>query len=494
MKTQNDDPFAERCAERFLETNSLTKSETDMIFDLLGPDNNVILADEVMVCDAHGKVVRVTDTYDRHFGVSAEYVLGKSVYELETEGVFTPSITAIVLETKKKVTKRQINYLGKPVLTTGVPIFNDYGEIKYVVCFNSLDSSQINNIKKKYNELQETLMQRNQEMQLLRSKNLLPKEMIIKSQATQDLWEMILNTADTKANVLITGETGVGKSMIAKAIHSISPRSESPFISINCSVINENLIESELFGYEKGAFTGANSRGKIGKIELANGGTLFLDEIGDLPLHVQTKLLQLIQEKTMERMSGVKSISLDFKLIAATNRDLENDVKKGLFRRDLFYRLNVLRIHVPALRERKEDICIMALEFLKRFNKEYDKNVMFSSQLLDFFERHPWPGNVRQLENLVERLVITDLNGMVEVDHLPYDMRAEQSNLSGLSGESIAPHYDPSKNLADLLDEYERNIIINAYKGNPTSVALAKVLGISQSSASRKIMKYLNGK
>jgi transcriptional regulator with PAS, ATPase and Fis domain len=489
MSDQSSEPIITKHNKGFWETNSLTRSETDMIFDLLGPDNNVILADEVMVCDAHGTVVRVTDTYDRHFGVSAEYVLGKTVYELEKEGVFSPSITAIVLKTKKKITKRQFNYLGQPVLTTGVPIFNNEGEIKYVVCFNSLDSAQINNIKKKYNELQETLMLRDQEMMMLRSKNLVPKEMIIRSQATQDLWEMILNTADTKANVLITGETGVGKSMIARTIHSVSPRAENPFISINCSVINENLIESELFGYEKGAFTGADSRGKIGKIELAKGGTLFLDEIGDLPLQVQTKLLQLIQEKTMQRISGTDVISLDFKLIAATNRDLESDIKKGLFRRDLYYRLNVLRIHVPALRDRKEDICIMALEFLKRFNREYGKSVLFSLQLLDFFERHPWPGNVRQLENLVERLVITDLNGIVEVEHLPYEMRAEQAMISG---EPAAPAYDPSKNLDEQLGEYERNIIISAYKKHPSTVALAKALKISQSSASRKIAKYIN--
>lgn len=358
--------YVDQIRPGFLETSSLTKSETDMIFDLLGPENNVILADEVMVCDSEGIVVRVTDTYGSHFGVSAEYVLGKSVYDLEKEGVFTPSITALVIKTKKKITRTQINYIGKTVLTTGVPIFNNDGDIKYIVCFNSLDASQINNIKKKYNELQQTLIHQNQEMKILRSMNLVPKEMIIRSQSTQNLWEMILNTAETKANVLITGETGVGKSMIAKAIHSVSPRAEKPFIAINCAVINDNLIESELFGYEKGAFTGANSQGKIGKIELANGGTLFLDEIGDLPLHVQTKLLQLIQEKTMERVAGVKTISLDFKLIAATNRNLEEDIKKGTFRRDLFYRLNVLRIHVPPLRERKDDICLMTLEFLKR--------------------------------------------------------------------------------------------------------------------------------
>ena len=478
--------FVDQTRSGFLETSSLTKAETDMIFDLLGPENNVILADEVMVCDSEGIVVRVTDTYGSHFGVSAEYVLGKSVYDLEQEGIFTPSITALVIKTKKKITRTQINYIGKTVLTTGVPIFNNEGDIKYVVCFNSLDASQISNIKKKYDELQQTLMYQNQEMKILRSMNLVPKEMVIRSQATQNLWEMILNTAETKANVLITGETGVGKSMIAKAIHSVSPRADKPFIAINCAVINENLIESELFGYERGAFTGASSQGKVGKIELANGGTLFLDEIGDLPIHVQTKLLQLIQEKTMERVAGVKTISLDFRLIAATNRNLEDDIKKGTFRRDLFYRLNVLRIHIPPLRERKDDICLMALEFLKRFNSEYNKNVLFSPQLLDFLENHPWPGNVRQLENLVERLVITNLGGIVELEHLPSDLKGESPSLT------ITPcSYDPSKTLTQQMEEIEKKILLEAYQKHPNSVALAKALGISQSSASRKINKYI---
>ena len=207
----------------------------------------------------------------------------------------------------------------------------------------------------------------------------------------RSLWTLIQNTANTKANILITGETGVGKSAIAKAIHNMSSRANGPFIEVNCAVLHENLIESELFGYEKGAFTGAASAGKIGKIELANHGTLFLDEIGELPPHIQSKLLQLIQEKTIERVSGTKRIELDFRLLVATNRNLEEEVQRGLFRSDLFYRLNVIRVHIPPLRQRPEDILPMAHQFLERFCKEYGKQLALSPGLWPFWSNIPGP-------------------------------------------------------------------------------------------------------
>ena len=211
----------------------------------------------------------------------------------------------------------------------------------------------------------------------------------------------------------------MGKSAIAKAIHNMSSRANGPFIEVNCAVLHENLIESELFGYEKGAFTGAASGGKIGKIELANHGTLFLDEIGELPHHIQSKLLQLIQEKTIERLSGTRRIELDFRLLVATNRNLEEEVQRGLFRSDLFYRLNVIRIHIPPLRQRPEDILPLAHQFLERFCGEYGKQLALSPRFVAFLEQYPWPGNVRQLENLMERLVITAQDPILDVTALP---------------------------------------------------------------------------
>jgi transcriptional regulator with PAS, ATPase and Fis domain len=299
----------------------------------------------------------------------------------------------------------------------------------------------------------------------------------------QRLWTLMQNTANTKANILITGETGVGKSAVAKTIHAMSNRADGPFIEVNCAVLHENLIESELFGYEKGAFTGASTSGKIGKIELANHGTLFLDEIGELPPHIQSKLLQLIQEKTIERLSGTKKIELDFRLIVATNRNLEEEVQRGLFRSDLFYRLNVIRIHIPPLRQRREDILPLAQQFLARFSKEYGKQLAFSPRFLAFLETYDWKGNVRQLENLIERMVITVQDPIIDVSALP-------TEYTGETAPSI-PMLAQGGTLADRMDAYESQIIQESYRRCGTTVAVAKDLGISQATAARKVAKYV---
>ena len=310
--------------------------------------------------------------------------------------------------------------------------------------------------------------------------------LVFKSSSMQRLWTLMQNTANTKANILITGETGVGKSAVAKTIHAMSNRAAGPFIEVNCAVLHENLIESELFGYEKGAFTGAATGGKIGKIELANHGTLFLDEIGELPPHIQSKLLQLIQEKTIERLSGTRKIELDFRLLVATNRNLEEEVQRGLFRSDLFYRLNVIRIHIPPLRARTEDIFPLAHQFLARFCAEYGKTLSFSPRFLTFLEQYDWPGNVRQLENLIERMVITVQDPIIDVSALPLEY----------TGEAVPPAelLAGSGTLAERMDAYESQIIREAYRRCGTTVAVARELGISQATAARKIQKYVSNR
>lgn len=266
----------------------------------------------------------------------------------------------------------------------------------------------------------------------------------------------------------------------------MSNRAAGPFIEVNCAVLHENLIESELFGYEKGAFTGAATGGKIGKIELANHGTLFLDEIGELPPHIQSKLLQLIQEKTIERLSGTRKIELDFRLLVATNRNLEEEVQRGLFRSDLFYRLNVIRIHIPPLRQRKEDIFPLAHQFLARFCAEYGKTLSFSPRFLTFLEQYDWPGNVRQLENLIERMVITVQDPIIDVSALPLEY----------TGDAVPPAEVLSRSgtLAERMDAYESQIIREAYRRCGTTVAVARELGISQATAARKIQKYVGNR
>ena len=454
------------------------------LLDIINPKNNLVLADDMMLSDADGTILRVSETYEQNFGIAHDSIVGKSALDLETAGVFTPCVTAEVIRQKKKITTTQtINYTHKNVMTVGIPLFDNNGVLKYAVCFNMVSMEQINAIHQNYRHLQDSLQQYSQEIAELRLRAT-ATNLVVKSNAMQRLWTLIQNTANTKANILITGETGVGKSAVAKAIHAISNRANGPFIEVNCAVLHENLIESELFGYEKGAFTGAASGGKIGKIELANHGTLFLDEIGELPHHIQSKLLQLIQEKTIERLSSNRRIELDFRLIVATNRNLEEEVQRGLFRSDLFYRLNVIRVHIPPLRQRPEDILPLAYQFLERFCREYGKQLTLSPRFVSFLEQFSWPGNVRQLENLMERLVITSQDPILDTTALPPDYGAHAAEASP----SIAG------TLEERMNAYEGQIIRESYRRCRTTVAVAKDLGISQATAARKIAKYGGGR
>jgi len=243
------------------------------------------------------------------------------------------------------------------------------------------------------------------------------------SEKIREIYSTLEQVASTRTTIMITGETGTGKELIARAIHRGSPRKNNAFIKINCGAIAESLIESELFGYEKGAFTGA-ATSKPGKFELAHEGTIFLDEIGELPRDMQVKLLQVLQDQTFERVGGVKTLQVDVRIIAATNRDLLKEIKEGNFREDLYYRLNVVPIKMPPLRERKEDIPSLTRYFFDRFNATLNKNIEeIDPQVLDCFQKYSWPGNIRELENLVERIVLLSKDGKISLDDVPDEIK-----------------------------------------------------------------------
>ncbi len=291
--------------------------------------------------------------------------------------------------------------------------------------------------------------------------------------------DLVHRVAPTNATVLLRGESGVGKEVFAKAIHFLSPRANRPFITVNCGAIPENLLEAELFGYEKGAFTGAYTS-KKGKFELAQGGTIFLDEIGDLPLHLQVKLLRVLQEKEIERLGGTKPIKVDVRIISATNKDLESMVKRGEFREDLFYRLNVVPIFIPPLRERKEDIPVLAHHFVETFSKEYSKEVRLSQEALEAFMNHPWKGNVRELQNVIERMVILDTDGVLDRSDLPAELRTERK----------AVRKEPSTNGKSIW-EVEKEMIENALEDCGWIIKeAAKKLGMTPRQVSYRIQKY----
>ncbi len=304
-----------------------------------------------------------------------------------------------------------------------------------------------------------------------------------------EIFETIKRVAPTTTTILITGETGTGKELIARAIHRNSPRKNNPFIKINCAAIPESLMESELFGYEKGAFTGAATK-KQGRFELAHKGTLFLDEVGELPKDMQVKLLQVIQEQEFERVGGLQTIKVDVRLITATNRNLFEDVKDGRFREDLYYRLNVIPAHLPPLRERKEDIPVLIGFFIEKFNKKLDRSVKYiDEKVTNLLIQYSWPGNIRELENLVERMILMARGDTIVFADLPSELKtAIESDSTGLSGIRQKPFKDIMKN---HMEDIEKQMIISVLEecGNNVTRA-AKQLGLSRKGLQLKMMKY----
>ncbi|MBU0480305.1 MAG: nif-specific transcriptional activator NifA [Proteobacteria bacterium] len=314
------------------------------------------------------------------------------------------------------------------------------------------------------------------------------------SKIMQEVFRYIEKVAPSRATTLLLGESGTGKELVARAIHQASPRKEKPFIKVNCAALPDNLLESELLGHEKGAFTGAATI-KIGRFELADGGTLFLDEIGELPLPLQAKLLRVLQEKQFERLGGTRTINVDVRIIAATNRSLEQEVARKTFREDLFYRLNVVPIVLPALRERREDILLLLDHFIEESNRINDRKVKFSKQTIDVLVRYPWPGNVRELQNLVERLVIMADNKPVAPDALPSYMLeetfSEKSLPPNLPTEPVGPAPAPQENRPPRLEDLEKQEVEAALKRHGwVRARAARELGITQRQIGYRIKKY----
>lgn len=300
------------------------------------------------------------------------------------------------------------------------------------------------------------------------------------SDRMQEVFETVYMVAKSRATVLIRGESGTGKELIAKAIHYNSKRPNKPFVKVNCAALSETLLESELFGHEKGAFTGAMSERK-GRFEVADGGTLFLDEIGDLSHPLQVKLLRFLQEREFERVGSSKTIKVDVRLIAATNKDLENAVREGRFRDDLYYRLNVVPIFLPPLRERRDDIPLLVEHFLERFNKENGKDVKLSQQSMDIIMKLEWRGNVRELENCIERLVVMATGKTIQPRDITYQM--------GSAGISLDKNRDTYT--LGTLEDMERQMVIDALRQTSgVQSRAAKLLGITQRQMGYKIKKY----
>ncbi|WP_238457021.1 sigma-54-dependent transcriptional regulator [Desulforamulus putei] len=304
------------------------------------------------------------------------------------------------------------------------------------------------------------------------------------SQAIQDVCTLVEKVADSNATVLITGESGTGKEVTALSIHQLSSRRDKPFVPINCAALPESLLESELFGHEKGAFTGAVAR-KLGRFELANHGTLFLDEITEMPLSMQVKLLRVLQEKQFERVGGTESIKVDVRVIAATNRDPIECIRKGTFREDLYYRLNVLPIHLPPLRERTEDIPLLVMHFLQKFNPSQEQ--LISPEAMGLLTSYHWPGNIRELQNVIERAVILSQGQEIKPHHLPKEIQKTDTG-KGEAGQGLIINF-PDEGIS--FEEVEKELIIKALeKSNGNQTRAAQLLGITRSALLYRAQKY----
>jgi len=439
--------------------------------------------DGLWICDHEGKVIRINKASERINEVKAEDVIGKNMKDLIAEGIFDRSVTLEVLKRRTSVTMIQKIKGEKKILVTGNPIFDERGEIIFVVT-NDRDITELDNLRNQLQETQALAKGYISKLSEMEMKGVDLTNIIFRSEEMQRIIEMGIRVAQVDSTVLLLGESGVGKGMIAKLIHKHSGRNNGPFIRVDCAGIPDTLVESELFGYEKGAFTGAKSEGKPGFFELANKGTLFLDEIGEIPLSSQSKLLRFLEDHEITRVGGTESREMDVRVIAATNKNIEEMVKSKGFREDLYYRLNVIPIYIPALRERRDDILPLIYYFLEKFNKTYQKEKVLSPEIIDVLCKYDSPGNVREIANIIERLVVVTEKERIEVQDLPNAIagyRAKEIPYSFLF-EGIS--------LKDALERCESHIIESTVKKYGSQHEAAKALRVDQATISRKIKKY----
>ncbi|MCC6544164.1 MAG: sigma-54-dependent Fis family transcriptional regulator [Nitrospirae bacterium] len=356
----------------------------------------------------------------------------------------------------------------------------------YDYLMKPFNGSEVLMLLKRVMELQELKAENSQLKRNLHNKYGY-ENLIGNSEGIQKVCALIEKVAETDSTILILGESGTGKELVARTIHYNSPRKNKPLIPINCGAIPETLLESELFGHEKGAFTGASTT-RIGRFELADGGTIFLDEIGDMSPTLQVKLLRVLQQREFERVGGVRTIKVDVRIIAATNIDLENAVNEGKFREDLYYRLNVIPVVVPPLRERIDDIPLLMDHFLKHFNKSKKREIKgFSPEVIDILMTYPWPGNIRELENLVERLVILSSDGTISPDDLPKKFLSHTINSEGALYITLP---ETGVNLKDVVEEFENNLILQALqKAQGVKNRAAQLLSLNRTTLVEKLKK-----
>lgn len=421
-------------------------------------------SDEIFIFNRDRQIIYANKVCEKNYGLPREHLLGKYSNDLLEKKYWTPAIYPEVYKRKKPFSIIQTTNMGIELLTSAIPVLNDKNEVELLITTaRELKNHKIItlNVNKKSQTQEE-------------------HGIISRSTKMKGILAFCQKVGITDSTILIQGESGTGKGVLANYIHQISKRKNMPFLTINCAAIPEDLLESELFGYTRGAFTGSNPSGKMGLLEVANNGTVFLDEIGDMSLSLQAKLLQVIQDKEFIPIGGQEKKKVNIRFIAATNRDLVKQIETGQFREDLYYRLNVIDLTLPPLRERKEDIIPLIYHYLNKFNQVYESNKLISQKCLGVLAGYSWPGNIRQLANLIEKLVIIS-DAVIDFHDLPETFHKKQDTDLQLN--------EP-RTLDEAIDQAKEYMIRKSYQKFKSSRKVAKDLQISQTTATKLIQEY----
>lgn len=444
--------------------------------------------DAISISDRHGVIVLVNAKHAELTGIPKDQMLGQSVMEMVRGSIFDVVLNPEVVQTKQSVTRVQNISNGKKLVLEGHPILDAQGDVDYVITFIR-DVTTLSELRAQITsqkELLETFRSLNNN-----SPDNLPKyPRVVHSASMRSLYTEVAAIAETDATVLLLGETGVGKDVVARRMHSMSPRGEKPFIKVDCGSIPENLIETELFGYAAGSFSGANKHGKAGLIEAASMGTLFLDEIGELPMSMQSRLLRVLQDWEIMRVGSTTPKRVDVRVVAATNKDLESAVAKGLFRSDLYYRLKVAVLQIPPLHRRQADILPLSHAFLQYYCNKYHKNITLAEDAEQSLMAYHWPGNVRELENLIQGLVVTITKKTIGSVDLPF-APAHTRPASNAPAELGILELD-GRSYKDIMKDLERIVITTAMQRYGSISEVAKHFQVDRSTIFRKVKELEN--
>lgn len=435
--------------------------------------------------DHNGVVLRVNPSQIRITGHDPRKTVGRSMLDIQTENR-NQSATMKVLETKAPAIIDQVLPSGKSYLVYGRPYFDTDGNLKYVIC-NLVDSTEHNYMRQELENAKHSNAELEKTVSALQEIVDMNNLIVYSSKSMHRLISLCDKVASFDSTILISGQSGVGKEVIADYIQRRSNRVGSKYIKINCAAIPENLLESELFGYEPGAFTNARSQGKKGILEIADGGTVLLDEVGELPLHLQTKMLRVIQEGEFYHVGGTVPLYTDVRILAATNSDLDEMINEGTFRKDLYYRLSVIQIKIPSLSERREDIPLLTRHFLTRFNAKYNLHKEMTNQATDYLMHRDYEGNVRDLQNVIERIILLaprDIIGIQDIEMaLNTDFSLNNDDLPGETEETFST-------LKSLVANYEKELLQRYWFQYGSASKIAEVLRTNQPTISRKLHSY----